>query len=498
MAVVVAVGVVLRFLAASPLWLDEALTVNVSRLPLADLPDALRQDGLPPLYYAFLHVWMQVFGDGDTAVRALSGLFGVISLPLVWLAGCRLAGRRVGWIALVLVAASPYAIRYSSEARMYSLVMVLVLVGWLCLDVVLDDGPTDRRVRRGLAYAGVVLSSGALLLTHYWSMWLLGAVILVLGFAAWRAPDRRRRLLAAAAAVAGGGLLFLPWLPIFLDQLQHTGTPWAGPVRPTTFVSVTVADFGTGAGRLRDGEVLGVWLVVLGLLGLFARTLDRRRLELDLGTVPPAQYEVLTVVVAAALAVAASWVADAAYQTRYAAGLFTLVVLVAAVGASRFTGRAALAAVVGGYAVLGLGVGAFNATVDRTQVQQFATAIESGATDEDLVVYCPDQLGPSTSRLLDGDLEQVTYPDLDRPETVDWRDYEARHEAADPGRFAEEVVELAAGAPIWLVASADYDPPGTACDLLRDELAGRRSAEVVVPSDGGFFEHGSLYRFAAP
>src|SRR5918998_6689046 len=82
---VVAAGVVLRFVQRSPLWLDEALSVNIAGLPVGDLLDALRHDGHPPLYYLLLHYWMELVGDGDMAVRALSGLFAVASLPLVWL-----------------------------------------------------------------------------------------------------------------------------------------------------------------------------------------------------------------------------------------------------------------------------------------------------------------------------------------------------------------------------------------------------------------------------
>ena len=64
--------------------------MNIARLPLRRLPDALRHDGSPPLYYAMSHVWMRVFGTGDIAVRALPGLLGVITIPLAYLCGGRL------------------------------------------------------------------------------------------------------------------------------------------------------------------------------------------------------------------------------------------------------------------------------------------------------------------------------------------------------------------------------------------------------------------------
>jgi len=53
--------------------------------------NALRHDGVPPLYYLLLHAWIGVFGDGDVAVRALSGAISVATLPVAWLAGWRVA-----------------------------------------------------------------------------------------------------------------------------------------------------------------------------------------------------------------------------------------------------------------------------------------------------------------------------------------------------------------------------------------------------------------------
>ena len=118
-AVAVVAGLVLRFWTTSHLWLDEALSVDIARLPLADIGSALRQDGHPPLYYYLLHEWMLVFGQGDAAVRALSGVIGLATLPLGWLAGRRVGGPRTGWAFIVLLSLSPFAIRYSTETRMY-------------------------------------------------------------------------------------------------------------------------------------------------------------------------------------------------------------------------------------------------------------------------------------------------------------------------------------------------------------------------------------------
>src|SRR6266516_217767 len=108
-SVVLLAGLVFFFWTRSDLWLDEALTVNVAKLPLRDIPNALRHDGGPPLYYLLLHVWMRVFGDSDGVIRAFGGVTSVASLPLMWLAARRAAGRGAEWVGVVLLISSPFA-----------------------------------------------------------------------------------------------------------------------------------------------------------------------------------------------------------------------------------------------------------------------------------------------------------------------------------------------------------------------------------------------------
>ncbi len=108
-ALVVASGIFLRFYTHSALWLDEALTVDRSSLPVRDIATSLKQDGAPPLYYYLLHYWMDLFGQSDLAIRSLSGVIGVATLPVAWFAANRFGGRIAAWVTLVLLASAPYA-----------------------------------------------------------------------------------------------------------------------------------------------------------------------------------------------------------------------------------------------------------------------------------------------------------------------------------------------------------------------------------------------------
>ena len=89
-----------------------------------------------------LHYWMAVFGRGDFAVRALSGV-DVGDHPSVFLAGRAAAGRADGRVGDVLLGPQhrPFAINYATSARMYSLMILLSLLGYLALSRALTSRP---------------------------------------------------------------------------------------------------------------------------------------------------------------------------------------------------------------------------------------------------------------------------------------------------------------------------------------------------------------------
>ena len=89
---------------------------------------------------------------------------------------------------------------------------------------------------------------------------------------------------------------------------------------------------------------------------------------------------------------------------------------------------------------------------NRTQTGQVATAIEATAKPGDLVVYCPDQLGPATHRILSrsaigkslrGVSIRLNLPYSHTVTLVDWYDYKKRLAATTPGAAAVRVVHSA-------------------------------------------------------
>ena len=487
-ATVVAIGVGLRFFARSDLWLDEALTVNVARLPLSRLPEALRHDGAPPLYYVLLHGWMRVFGTGDFAVRSLSSVCSVASLPLAWMAGRRVGGRTAAAGTLVVVASSPFAIRYATEARMYSLVGLLVLAGFLALSKALQKPTAGRLVAIGLVTA-------ALLLSHYWAVYLLAATGLALVPLARRGPRREaaRRVLVA---MAGGGVVFAPWLPVFVYQARHTGTPWAYPPNPVSIID-TLSDYAGGHRWL--APFLLLMLLGLTALGVFGRSIDGHHVELDLRTRPRARPLAVAAFGTMGLAVVAGMVTHAGFVTRYTAVVFPLVALLAGLGTTVLLDDRVRTAVLAVAGVIGLSVAGQLATYNRTQARDVARAIALDAHPGDLVAYCPDQLGPGVSRVLDAPVQQVTYPRWGSPRFVDWVDYARANRQADPVAFAHRLVAAAGPRQIFLVWARGYRTLKGRCTLLAAQLSAMRpgqETEVVARNDR--FERETLYRYPPP
>jgi mannosyltransferase len=483
--VIVLVGIALRFVQRSPLWLDEALSVNIAKLPPGDLLDALRHDGHPPLYYLILHYWMRLVGEGDGAVRALSGLMSVATLRLAWLAGRRLAGQVGGRWALVVVALSPYCVRYGTETRMYALVMLLVFTGYLVLADALDQPSALRLVSLGAI-------SGLLLLTHYWAFYLLGAVVIVLAVHAWQSPGSRRATVLVAGSIVAGSVLFLPWLGGFLYQAAHTGTPWGTPYRPTAIVQTTLADF--GGGELTEASLYGSVVLVLLVVALLAVRSGDNQITLDVRTAPTVRHELAVVGLVVAIGGVAGVVTSATYQSRYAAVIAPLVFLAVAVGITRVPGPARLLVGVV-YLTLSLAGVVWINYYQRTQSAPVAEAVAARAEPGDVVVYCPDQLGPAFSREMPDGVEGFSYPTLGSPDRVDWVDYAERNAAADYNEIAADVRRRADGHGVFLVWMPGYRTFEGQCEGLATALGVN---ETLVAQDSNRYFEPAYLQYAPP
>ena len=106
---VLILGFILRLIGINQsLWLDEAITANVVRLPINKIvSDFSANDFHPPLHYWFLNIWQKIFGDGVVMMRLSSVLFSLITIYLVFLIGKEIKNKNFGFWAALLVAVNP-------------------------------------------------------------------------------------------------------------------------------------------------------------------------------------------------------------------------------------------------------------------------------------------------------------------------------------------------------------------------------------------------------
>lgn len=369
------------------LWIDEAISHGIASHGVAEIPGVLRQDGSPPLYYLLLHAWSAVFGDGEAALRSLSLLAALLTIPAALWAGTVAGGRRAGWVAAVLAALNPFLTIYAQEARMYALVALLSVLA--CGSFV--RGFVDGDVRHRALFA---LELAALLYTHAW------AIFLAVGFALAAAVQLRGRLREAAIPFAAAALAFAPWLPTLVEQARHTGAPWSQ-------TPSLAALLGAVPGAL-DGGGGAAAVIAVGALG-FARARRERRTARIL----------LLLALAAAAALVVAWASshvEPSWANRYLAIVVGPIVVLGAVGLARAGRVGLLAAVV--VSALWL---AYAPPEDKSNVRAVVSAAGELPAGTLVVSTQPEQV-PLLAYYLRGELSFATpLGRVTEPRVMDWR-----------------------------------------------------------------------------
>lgn len=240
------------------LWLDEATSLMMARLPIPKLVELTAADIHPPLYYLLLHFW-RYLGESEAALRGLSVLGGLLGVGLVFLLGRELFDAVTGLVAAVLMAVAPLHIWYSQEVRGYvwlaafCLLAMWGLARWLA---------ARGRQRSGewlglLAYVvGVTLA----LYIHYYTVFVIlasNAIVLALSVPWVRRSGGAQALTARPGALVLWAVaqllvvvLFLPWLPTFLKLVLGGGGGWvaqAGAPRVQALAATVVSFIVGGA-----------------------------------------------------------------------------------------------------------------------------------------------------------------------------------------------------------------------------------------------------------
>ena len=228
---VVALAAIVRLVAIGrdALWLDEGYSWWDARQSLAALWSVVPQcDPHPPLYFALLHGWIAIAGDGTIAMRAPSVLFGCSAVAIVYMAGRELdrwqdrdpSDPGIALLAGLFFALVPFQVHFSIEARPYALLcLAAAMVTWGALRIARTASRARSVSRSG--WALLVTGSTVALWTNNTAVLLLGA--LAVFFIGLWIVDRDSRGAIVPVVLAGVvvALLWAPDVPVLLQQMRE-------------------------------------------------------------------------------------------------------------------------------------------------------------------------------------------------------------------------------------------------------------------------------------
>jgi predicted membrane-bound mannosyltransferase len=201
--IVLGASIRLYRLDAQGLWFDEAFSVAHSGRSLPQLFDILIRDVVqPPLHYLILNSWFDIAGYTSFQARLVSAVFGILSIPLLYLLAKRFTDTYTSLVAAFLLSISQIAIYFSQEARPYAQAQFFSLLSATTFLSFIERPD----LRRSIAFAS---AATALIYTHYYGAGTLLALgIYWLIYRRDFSPHVFPRLTAVVAVLF---LAFLPW-----------------------------------------------------------------------------------------------------------------------------------------------------------------------------------------------------------------------------------------------------------------------------------------------
>ena len=197
--------------ARESIWFDESVSIWLARMDLRSMWNIVAtSEPNMSLYYLLLHAWLSL-GESEFVVRSLSAVVGIVTIPIVFLLCRRLFNTRAALIASLLFAANTFHIRYSQEARSYTLLVLFVTLSSLYFVRAIE-----RKSR--LDWVWYVVTATLASYSHFFAWLVLGAQWLSL-LALPRRDVPWRRVAVSIAAIA---LMSAPLMAaILLGKIDH-------------------------------------------------------------------------------------------------------------------------------------------------------------------------------------------------------------------------------------------------------------------------------------
>jgi len=234
LAFIILIAIFLRFynLGGPSFFNDELETLRVANYH--SIPEMInlgvKPDVHPPGFQIIMYYVVHYIGDSQYILRLPTAIFGILAVFMIFFLGKFLYSAREGLIAASITTFLWAPLYYSQEARAYSMLFFMaMLTTYLWLKIVNDFynlKPSNIKL--------IILYIVSAFITEYiqylglFFIFLQGiSTILIL-------MKKPKQLLKGMIIFAILGVLFLPWLPSMLAQLQH-GAEWIKPPKLLAF-----------------------------------------------------------------------------------------------------------------------------------------------------------------------------------------------------------------------------------------------------------------------
>ena len=242
------------------LWLDEATTALVAKMPIYDFfTKFMPADFHPPLYYLVIRGWWLVVSGSEIALRLPSVVFGLLTIYFVYLIAKEIK-LKYPLVPALFLATSGLHVYYSQEARMYA--MATWLVSYLVFSYI---------KKKWVIFA---LLLPAIFLTDYVSLLILPVLFMFTFFNDRKQslPLRGKNIKQFMISCIPFAITFIVWLPFLSKQLvagmSIKDSAWWNILGPVTLKNVALIPTKFMIGRVGFENKI-IYGIVMSIISVF-------------------------------------------------------------------------------------------------------------------------------------------------------------------------------------------------------------------------------------
>ena len=173
---------------------------------------ALEEPQVTPLYFVITRFWAELFGDSVAAIRSCAVFLSLLALPCIyWLCRELFPHPLIPWVAMAIIAVSPFHVMYAQIARMYSMMTTTILFSCASLMYAI-------RVQTKLSWIIYTVSIALGLYNQIlFILVVIGHGIYVLVIERFKLTHTLKKFLIASII---GIVTFIPWIMLIIPNLD--------------------------------------------------------------------------------------------------------------------------------------------------------------------------------------------------------------------------------------------------------------------------------------